>query len=69
VLFPARLMPTIVNLPFRDSIGVAHFPVDGSKLRESRAVLQLYHAQDHFTRTLIIPDVRLEDWEAAAPNS
>jgi hypothetical protein len=65
-LFPARLMPSIVNLPFRDSIGVAHFPIDGPKLRDSRAVLQLYRAQDHFMRTLVIPAVRLADWEAGA---
>jgi hypothetical protein len=67
-VIPDRLMPDGVVLPFRDPAGLAHFPVDGSTLREARAVLQLYHAQDHFTRTLIMPDVRLEDWEAAAPN-
>jgi hypothetical protein len=57
-------MPFAVILPFRDPVGLAHFPVDGSKLRESRAVLQLYRAQDHFTRKLVIPDVRLRNWEA-----
>jgi hypothetical protein len=60
-------MPPVVDLPFRDSTGLAHFPVDGSKLRESRAVLQLYRAQDHFMRTVVIPEIRLADWEAGAP--
>ncbi len=69
VLFPARLMPPVVNLPFRDSAGLAHFPVDGSRLRESRAVLQLYRAQDHFMRTVVIPEIRLVDWEARAPGA
>jgi hypothetical protein len=68
-VIPDYLLPDGVVLPFRDPAGLAHFPVDGSALRQARAVLQLYQAQDHFTRTLIIPDVRLEDWEAAAPNS
>jgi hypothetical protein len=67
-LFPRRLQKSNVVLPFRDPAGLAHFPVDGSKLREARAVLQLYRAQDHFTRTLTIPEVLLGDWEAAAPN-
>jgi hypothetical protein len=69
VLFPARLNPPVVNLPFRDSAGLAHYPVDGSKLRESRAVLQFYRAQDHFMRTLVIPEIRLADWEASAPGT
>jgi hypothetical protein len=49
-LFPRRLQKPNVVLPFRDPAGSAHFPVDGSKLRESRAVLQLYRVRDHFTR-------------------
>jgi hypothetical protein len=65
--FPARLQKPRVALPFRDPAGLAHFPVDGSKLRESRAVLQLYRVRDHFTRRLVIPDVRLGEWEATAP--
>jgi hypothetical protein len=69
VLFPARLQTSVVNLPFRDPAGLAHFPVDGSKLRESRAVLQLYSAQDHFARSVVIPEVRLADWEAAPPGA
>lgn len=52
------------NLPFRDSRGLAQFPVDGSKLRESRVVIQSYRAQDHFTRKLLIPEVRLGEWGA-----
>jgi len=68
-LFPARLMPSSVILPFRDQAALAHFPVDGSKLRDSQAVLQLYRAQDHFTRTLAIPGIRLGEWEATAPGN
>jgi hypothetical protein len=66
-LFAARLVPSGIVLPFRDPAGLAHFPVDGSKLPESRAVLQLYRVRDHFIRKLVIPDIRLRDWEAETP--
>src|SRR5262249_45119862 len=66
-LFPARLLKPGVVLPFRDPAGLAHFPVDGSKLQQSRAVLQLYRVRDHFTRRLVIPDVRIGEWEATTP--
>ena len=68
-IFPDYLLSDGLALPFRDPTGLAHYPVDGSKLREAQAVLQLYDVQDHFKRTLVIPDVRLADWEAASPGS
>jgi hypothetical protein len=52
------------NLPFRDPTGLAHYPVDGSQLAESQVVLRTYQPLDHFTRHLVIPDVRLKDWES-----
>ena len=52
------------NLPFRDPNGLAKYPVNGSKLAESRVIMQIYRAADHFTRTLVIPEIRLSDWEA-----
>ena len=68
VLNPA-LIPFAVNFPFRDPSALAQFPVDGSKLRSSRAVFQRYRVLDHFTRKLVIPDVRLSDWLAETPGS
>jgi hypothetical protein len=52
------------NLPFRDPTGLAHYPVDGSQLAESRVVLRTYQPLDHFTRRLVIPEIRLKDWES-----
>ena len=52
------------NVPFRDATGLAKYPVDGSQLAESKVVIRLYEPVDHFTRTLEIPNIRLEDWEA-----
>jgi hypothetical protein len=53
-----------VNLPFRDPSGLAKFPVDGPQLPQSRVVVRVYQPQDHFTRELVIPEIRLKDWEA-----
>jgi hypothetical protein len=52
------------NLPFRDSTGLAQYPVDGSQIAESQVVLRTYQPQDHFTRRLVIPEIRLKDWES-----
>jgi hypothetical protein len=51
-----------VAVPFRDPTGLAHFPVNGPQVRESRVVMRIYGAEDHFTRRVVIPDVRLSDW-------
>jgi hypothetical protein len=52
------------NLPFRDPSGLAKFPVDGSQLPQSRVVIRMYEPEDHFTRSLVIPQIKLRDWEA-----
>jgi hypothetical protein len=68
VVNPA-LIPFAVNFPFRDPSALAQFPVDGSKLRASRAVFQMYRVLDHFTRKVVIPDVRLSEWIPEAPSA
>jgi hypothetical protein len=50
------------NLPFHDPTGLAHYPVDGSQLAESQVVLRSYQPLDHFIRRLVIPEIRLKDW-------
>jgi hypothetical protein len=50
------------NLPFHDMSGLAKYPVDGSQLAQAQAVIRLYRAQDHFTRRLVIPEIRLGNW-------
>jgi hypothetical protein len=52
------------GLPFHDPSGLAQYPVDGSQLAESRVVLRIYQPLDHFTRRLVIPEIRLKDWES-----
>lgn len=53
-----------VNVPFRDPSGLAKFPVDGPRLPQSRVVIRVYEPQDHFTRALLGPAIRLKDWAA-----
>lgn len=38
------------------------------ELPESRAVIRVYQAQDHFTRELVVPQIRLSDWESLEHN-
>jgi hypothetical protein len=53
-----------VNFPFRDPAGLAKYPVDGPQLSDSRIVIRMYEPESHFTRTLVIPNTRLPDWES-----
>ena len=53
-----------VNLPFRDASGLAQFPVDGPQLPQSHVIIRYYQPEDHFVRSLVIPEIKLEDWEA-----
>jgi hypothetical protein len=51
-----------VGLAFYDPAGVAKYPVDGSQIPQARVVISMYKAQDHFTRQVLIPAIRLSDW-------
>jgi hypothetical protein len=52
------------TLPFRDATGLTHYPVDGERLPDSHVVLRAYEAADHFSRRLVVPEIRLKDWQA-----
>jgi len=51
-----------MTVPFRDTSGLAHYPVDGSQLADARVVMRLYSPADHFSRRVLIPSIRLSDW-------
>ena len=63
-VIPDAIRRLRAEAPFLDRSGLAKYPVDGSRLSESRLNLTTYEPQDHFTRQLVIPEVRLSDWEA-----
>ena len=67
--YSAQYMPDSLtrsqgSLRFRDLSGLAKYPVDGSRLPESRVVLRIYQPEEHFTRRLVIPEIHLSDWES-----
>jgi hypothetical protein len=66
-VWPDALARSGGALPFRDPTGLAHFPVDGSKLSESDAVIDTYRIEAHRQQTLTIPQIRLSDWENDTP--
>lgn len=53
-----------LNIPFRDPSGLAKYPVDGPQLPQSRVVIRVYQPEAHFARSVVIPELRLKDWEA-----
>ncbi|MBV8845564.1 MAG: hypothetical protein JO307_22385 [Bryobacterales bacterium] len=64
-LLPDALTRFGLMLPFRDANGLAKYPVDASQLAESHIAMRIYQPVDHFTRKLVIPEIRLSDWDQA----
>jgi hypothetical protein len=58
------LNPFGLSLPFRDLSGLAHYPIDGTKIQSAQVSLTAYYPTAHFRRSLVIPNIRLSDWEA-----
>jgi hypothetical protein len=58
-----------VELPFLDPAGLQHYPVDATKLEGADIVIKPYEPQAHFTRSLVIPRVRLGEWLAQAASA
>lgn len=54
----------VIRVSFRDPHGLAKYPVDGPQLPQSRVVIHIYEPLAHFKRSLVIPEIKLQDWEA-----
>jgi len=52
---------------FRDPEGLVKYAVDSTQVANAQVILKAYRPVAHFTRQLVIPAIRLGDWEAAAP--
>jgi hypothetical protein len=67
--FPANWMPPALvkrggaDLPFLDPDGLAHYPVNTSQINDAQVVIVTYVPKVHFTRQLVIPTIRLVDWD------
>ena len=69
--YPVHIFPDSMNqsgggIKFRDLQGLAKYPVDSSQLDTAQVILKSYRPAAHFTRRLVIPDIRLNDWKIDA---
>jgi hypothetical protein len=67
-LMPDSIWRFGANLAFRDQAGLAKYPVGGSQLKDALAVGRVFEPVDHFSRTVVVPEVRLGNWEPDAPS-
>jgi hypothetical protein len=51
------------RLPFYDPSGVIRYPVGGSQLPETHVLVTNFRPTAHFVWRIVIPSVRLHDWE------
>jgi hypothetical protein len=70
--YPGHTLPDVLSrfggrLPFYDPSGLIRYPVGGPQLPEARVLVTAFHPTEHFVRRVVIPSVRLQDWEAQAP--
>ena len=56
------------KIPVFDRSGLTRYPVDGSKLSDSRLLVQTYEPYEHFARRLSTPAIRLSDFAPAPAN-
>jgi len=61
-LLPDALSRVDGSLPFFDTSGLTHYPINGSKLAESRVTIKTYSPREHFTRHLETSAIRLSEW-------
>lgn len=57
------------TLPFRDPAGAVHYPVDETRLHGAQVAISVYEPEAHFSRHLVIAQLHLRDWQAAAPSA
>jgi hypothetical protein len=51
------------DLRFADPSGLTKFPVGEKQLNDARVVMRLYRPTEHFTRKVILENLRMSDWE------
>jgi hypothetical protein len=68
-VFPDSMSHSGSAIKFRDLQGLAEYPVDSSQLGKARVILKSYRPAAHFTRRLVIPDIRLNEWTTTTTSS
>jgi hypothetical protein len=69
--YPGHTLPDALarfggRLPFFDPSGLVRYPVGGPQLSQSQVIVTSFRSTDHFLTRVVIPGVRLQDWEAQA---
>jgi hypothetical protein len=72
--FPGHTFPDALDrfggrLPFYDPSGLIRYPVGGPQLPEARVIVTAFQPTGHFVRRVMLPAVRLQDWEVQMPAS
>ena len=72
--YPGHTFPDALSrfggaLPFYDPSGLIRYPVGGPQLSEARVVVTAFQPTEHFVRRVVIPAVRLQEWEPQVPAS
>jgi hypothetical protein len=67
--YPLTIAPRVmkrlsISIPFYDPARSISYPVNASMLKDSHVVIVPYEAVGHSSRHLVIPSVRIGDWEA-----
>ena len=63
-IYPDALSQLQFGIPFRDRRGLTRYPVDAEQIGDARLIVQTYRPAAHFTRRLLIPEIRLGEWVA-----
>lgn len=64
--FKDRPIPDVMTrfrlvLPFRDISGLTKYPVDATRLADSKIIIRMYEPQDHFSRIIASPLLSFRD--------
>jgi hypothetical protein len=68
-ILPDALSRFMGAVPFYDPSGLIRYPVGGPQLVEARVVVTDFRPTAHFIKRVVIPSVRLRNWEPQAPAS
>ena len=72
--YPGHVLPDALtrfggSLPFYDPSGVVRYPVGGPQLSEARVLVTDFQPTEHIVRRILIPGIRLQDWEPEVPEA
>jgi hypothetical protein len=64
---PDAMLHMKTALAFRDPRGLVKYPVERGQLADAQVTVKTFTPVVRFTRHIVIPEIRLSDWEASPP--